>query len=482
MIHYILQIIALQLLFLVTYDLFLKKETFFNWNRTYLLITPILSFLLPLIRLDFISQNIPAAYIIQLPEVLITNSPMQVHLLPEVVIGSESNLSSYISMIPIFGYLWYLGITASLFLFLYKVFKIFKLKKTGTKINTKNITLVSLPNTTTAFSFFNTIYIGTNLSQNKKTNVLLHEKIHVREYHSIDLIFFEILRILFWFNPLIYIYQNRMTMLQEYIADAKAIAETSKKEYYQDLLSQVFQTEKISFINTFFNHSLIKNRLVMLQKSKSRKIFQLKYLLLVPVVCSMLIYTSCTEDANAQLTDNSKSISKSEGTILNNIAELKESIAAKGEMTEEERKALKELLLLTTKNGFSEPFFKDVIADAEIPFGVIEKVPVYPGCENLSKKEAKKCFSKNVAQFIGSEFNTGIGKELKLSGRQKILVKFKIDNLGNITDVHARGPLPTLEAEAVRVINQLPKMTPGVQDGVNVGVMYSLPIVFEIKE
>jgi hypothetical protein len=54
--------------------------------------------------------------------------------------------------------------------------------------------------------------------------------------------------------------------------------------------------------------------------------------------------------------------------------------------------------------------------------------------------------------------------------------------LGNITDVHARGPLPTLEAEAVRVINQLPKMTPGVQDGVNVGVMYSLPIVFEIKE
>ncbi|WP_299213265.1 M56 family metallopeptidase [uncultured Aquimarina sp.] len=481
MIHYILQIIAFQLLFLVTYDLFLKKETFFNWNRAYLLITPILSFLLPLIRLDFIRQNIPTAYTIQLPEVLITDSPMQVHLLPEVVIGSESHLSSYISLIPVFGYLWYLGVVASLFLFLYKVFKILNLRRSGTKVNTKNITLVSLPNTTTAFSFFNTIYIGTNLSEIKKTNVLLHEKIHVREYHSIDLIFFEILRILFWFNPLIYIYQNRIAMLQEYIADAKAIAETSKKEYYQNLLSQVFETEKISFINTFFNHSLIKNRLVMLQKSKSRKIFQLKYLLLLPVVCMMLVYTSCTEDANAQSIENSENIDTSRSLLIQKIEAVKQQIAVQGNVSPEEEKALKVLSALVNGDVSNEQY-QGITGALEIPFGVIEKVPVYPGCENLTKVEAKRCFSKSVSQFIGSEFNTEIGKELKLSGRQKILVKFKIDNLGNTTDVHARGPLLALENEAIRVINQLPKMTPGVQDGVNVGVMYSLPIVFEIKE
>ncbi|MDH7447344.1 M56 family metallopeptidase [Aquimarina sp. 2201CG14-23] len=482
MIHYILQIIAFQLLFLVTYDLFLKKETFFNWNRVYLLITPVLSFLLPLIRLDFIRQHIPTAYSIQLPEVLITNSPMQLHLLPEVVIGSESQVSNYITLIPVFGYLWYIGIAASLFLFLYKVFKIFKLKRSGTKIQAKNITLISLPNTTTAFSFFNTIYIGNNLSEIKKTNVLLHEKIHVREYHSLDLIFFELLRILFWFNPLIYIYQNRVAMLQEYIADAKAISETSKKEYYQNLLSQVFQTEKISFINTFFNHSLIKNRLVMLQKSKSKKIFQLKYLLLVPVVCMMLVYTSCTEDANAQLVNDSDNKSKSQSTILNNIAELKESIAAKGEMTEEERKALKGLLLLTTENGFSEPFFKDVVADAEIPFGVIENVPVFQGCEDLSREETKKCFSQKISQHVAKQFNTKIGEDLGLNGQQRIYVRFKIDNTGKIVGVQSRAPHPDLEKEAKRVINLLPEMIPGSQNGVNVNVQYSLPIVFELKE
>ncbi|WP_299433669.1 M56 family metallopeptidase [uncultured Aquimarina sp.] len=481
MIHYILQIIAFQLLFLVTYDLFLKKETFFNWNRAYLLITPILSFLLPLIRLDFIRQRIPTAYNIQLPEVLITDSPMQVHLLPEVVIGSGSGLSNYLSLIPIFGYLWYLGIAASLFLFIYKIFKIFKLRRSGTKINAKKITLVSLPNTNTAFSFFNTIYIGSDLSEIKKTNVIVHEKIHVKEYHSIDLIFFEILRILFWFNPLVYIYQNRMAMLQEYIADAKAIAETNKKEYYQDLLSQVFQTEKISFINTFFNHSLIKNRLVMLQKSKSRKIFQLKYLLLVPVVCMMLVYTSCTEDANAQSIQNSENIDSSKSLLIQKIEAVKEQIAVQGNVSPEEEKALKVLSALVS-GDISNEQYKDITDALEIPFGVIEKVPVYPGCENLSQTEAKKCFSKNVSQLVGSQFNIKLGKTLGLKGRQKIKVKFKIDNKGNIVDIAARASLPQLETEAIRVINQLPKMTPGVQDGVNVSVMYSLPIVFDIKE
>ena len=71
MIHYILQILAFQLLFLVVYDLFLKRETFFQWNRLYLVVTPILSFILPLMKIDLIRQNIPAAYIIQLPAVFL---------------------------------------------------------------------------------------------------------------------------------------------------------------------------------------------------------------------------------------------------------------------------------------------------------------------------------------------------------------------------------------------------------------------------
>ena len=90
---------------------------------------------------------------------------------------------------------------------------------------------------------------------------------------------------------MVYVYQNRVSELHEFIADAQ-VAKTHKKEQYQLLLSQVFQTQHISFINQFFKSSLIKKRIVMLQKSKSKRVWQLKYLLLVPLVVGMLVYTS----------------------------------------------------------------------------------------------------------------------------------------------------------------------------------------------
>ncbi|WP_219006432.1 M56 family metallopeptidase [Aquimarina litoralis] len=497
MIHYILQIIAFQLLFLATYDLFLKKETFFNWNRIYLLITPILSLLLPLVHLEFIRNTIPETYSIQLPEVLITNAPMQVYNLPEVTIGSENHIPDYYSILPILGYLWYIGIACSLLLFIYKIFKIIKLRKSGTKVKSQNITLVSLPNTTTAFSFFKTIYVGSNLSQLKKTNVIEHEKVHVKEYHSFDLIFFEILRILFWFNPLIYMYQNRMAMLQEYIADAKAIASTNKKEYYQDLLSQVFQTERISFINTFFNHSLIKNRLVMLQKSKSKKIYQLKYLLLIPVIATMLVYSSCSEDQRAienkevpvtTITQRAESLLnkiESEGTYSEESEKLFSTLMqdmgnlSDNELTPENIKVLNSLMQTISK---LKPKITEKVEIEGVPFMKLDAAPIHPNCSDLTGVDAKKCFSQQVAQHVGKEFNVKLGDEVGLTGKLRIYVRFKINTNGDIEDIQARAPHPSLEDEASRVIKMLPKMQPGIKDGKPVSVLYSLPIAFEIKE
>ncbi|MDY8137188.1 M56 family metallopeptidase [Aquimarina sp. 2201CG5-10] len=479
MIHYILQILAFQLLFLVVYDLFLKKETFFNWNRAYLIITPILSFILPFIQVDLIQENIPEEYMIQLPAVLIGGSESPEFILDEVILHTPGYFESF-STSMVFQFLWYLGMVISLFLFSYKIYKIISLKKSGNTTSLKRFNLVSLPDTNIAFSFFNTIFLGETLSEAKKTNILLHEKIHVIEYHSLDLIFFEVLRILFWFNPLVYVYQKRMAMLQEYIADQRAISEVDKKEYYQDLLSQVFQTDKISFINTFFNHSLIKHRIVMLQKSRSKKIFQLKYLLLVPVVCTMLVYTSCTQESIAQ-TSSETELASGKTTLLQKIDAVHNQIQVQGNISPEEEKALKVLALLVS-DDFSNPIHKEAHELVEIPFGVIEKIPVYPGCEGLSQKEAKKCYSQKVSQFVATEFNTKIGEKLDIKGRQKIVVKFKIDNTGKVTNIHARADHSELEQEAIRVVSKLPQMQPGIQEGIPVAVQYSMPIVFDLKE
>ncbi len=473
MIHYLLQIIAIQLLFLLVYDLFLKKETFFTGNRLYLIASPLLSLIIPFIKVDTIREHIPDQYIIQLPEILLNTNRIQPIQLPEIVLTSSTPSLQFINVSQILFAVWFLGATFSLFLFLLKIHKILKLKHKGTKTKIDTFTIISLPNTTSAFSFFRTIFLGELLSETKRANILLHEKTHVSQYHSLDLIFFEVLRIAMWFNPLVYIYQHRITVLQEYIADAKAVSETSKKEYYQNLLSQVFQTDNISFINTFFNHSLIKKRIVMLQKSKSKKIFQLKYLLLIPVVSVMLVYTSCSDETSAQT-------SAAQTPLLEKINAVHEQLQIQGNVSPEEEEALKKMALLVT-NDFTNPKYANTIDAMALPFGTIEKVPVYPGCEGLSQEETKKCFGEKISQFITSEFNVKVAEEENISGRQKIGVQFSIGRDGKIKNIKTKNKHLSLRNEAIRVLENLPVMTPGQQQGVNVSVLYELPIVFEIK-
>lgn len=120
---------------------------------------------------------------------------------------------------------------------------------------------------------------------------------------------------------------------------------------------------------------------------------------------------------------------------------------------------------------------------ADVPFAVIENVPIFPGCEGMSNNDQrKKCMSEKVQEFVNRKFNTDLGSQLGLSGVNRIIVQFKIDKNGNIADVRSRAPHPRLEQEAARVINSLPKMQPGKQRGKPVGVMYSLPIVFQVQD
>lgn len=119
---------------------------------------------------------------------------------------------------------------------------------------------------------------------------------------------------------------------------------------------------------------------------------------------------------------------------------------------------------------------------ADVPFAVIENVPIYPGCEKESGNEAKKkCMSSKISEFINKKFNSDLASDLGLEGRQRIAVQFKIDKNGKVVDVRARAPHPRLEKEAVDVVQSLPNMTPGKQRGKPVGVLYSLPIVFDIQ-
>lgn len=291
MLYYIIQTIAFQLVFLLVYDIFLKRETFFNWNRLYLLLTPVLSLIIPLIKINEFSKVVPQDYIIRLPEVFIGDVSA-----PKI---SANNLKPVVAQTQSFSLLeiaFYAGMIVIALVFIYKVISLYRLIHKNPRFRDNNLVIVQLLKSAAAFSFFNYIFLGEHIKSSEKEAILKHEKVHVREKHSFDLLFFEMLKIVFWFNPLVYMYQNRIQTLHEFIADAEALKFQGKKQYYQNLLSQVFETKNVSFINPFFKKSLLKKRIAMLQKTKSKRIHLIKYALLIPMVLGMLIYTSCNNE------------------------------------------------------------------------------------------------------------------------------------------------------------------------------------------
>ena len=157
--------------------------------------------------------------------------------------------------------------------------------------------------------------------------------------------------------------------------------------------------------------------------------------------------------------------------VVEDEEEIEETVIESTETTEEE-----EIVEI------EEVEVEEVEEDIEVPFAVIENVPVFPGCESGNNDAKRKCMSDKIQKFVVKKFNTDLAGDLGLTGRQTIRVMFRIDKTGSVVGVQARAPHPRLEQEATRVINALPKMKPGKQRGKAVIVPYSLPIIFQVQD
>ncbi|MEJ1223211.1 M56 family metallopeptidase [Sediminicola sp. 1XM1-17] len=426
MMQYILESVAFQLLFLIIYDVFLKRETFFQWNRAYLLATFLLSLLLPWMKIEALKITVSKKFMAY-PEYL---WGMDMGAGTGVLLTAEESqfMLSWQEM------LLYGGMVLAAVLFIIKLVQIRQLKNRGEVHYFDQFTRVVVAKSNIAFSFFKTIFLGEEVLKKEHESILQHELVHIQQRHSLDLMFFELMRIAFWFNPLVYVYQNRISELHEFIADAK-VSKSHQREHYQNLLSQVFQTQHISFINQFFKSSLIKKRIVMLQKSRSRKVWQLKYLLLLPLIVGMLFYTSCEGVENTKTTEEEQHLEATESTGNTN--------------------------------------------EISVSFAVIDQVPVFPGCEDAEDKKA--CFHDKIQEHVRKNFH--YPEEANNNGIQgRVSVMFTIDEKGNIINIRKRGPHRLLEDETERIIARLPKMLPGIHNGQAVTVPFSIPITFKIED
>ncbi|SHJ35905.1 TonB family C-terminal domain-containing protein [Arenibacter nanhaiticus] len=499
MIQYILECVAFQLLFLIVYDLFLKRETFFQWNRAYLLGSFILSILLPWIKIEALKTTVSQDSFVY-PEYL-----WDMDMSSGFVGAAKPTVSFHLSTTEM---VLYGGMIIAAGLFVFKLYQIVQLKRKGEIRYFESFTRVMVRNSQMAFSFFRSIFLGDQVLEKDHDSIIQHELVHIEQRHSWDLLFFELMRIVAWFNPLVYVYQSRISELHEFIADAK-VAKIHKEEQYQMLLSQVFHTQNISFINHFYASSLIKKRIVMLQKTKSKQIFKLKYLVLIPLVIGMLIYTSCESEVIGEKLDSSTTLKAGIETILefedlNNLS--KEESLKKVEFLNQVRKTKREatfimkdrrgqsVILTTNESGLVKmDIRKDGETDTEqnekyehanydgpvdIPFAVVEKVPVFPGCEGAEDKRA--CFNDMMYKHISKNFRyPEVAQENGIQGRVSVMFIIGVD--GSISNAKMRGPDKLLEEEAARIVSQLPQMTPGEQKGKKVRVPYSIPITFKLQ-
>jgi len=467
----ILQIIVFQLCFLLIYEVLLKKETFFNWNRVYLLSTSILSLVLPFIKLKSFSKVIPNDFFVNLPTVILGETePINTAFseqLDTVVFNSESEFSIV--------WLWYLGILFYGGLLLYKLIKIWKYKQSNVTVKKNGYSIITLKNSEDAFSFLNSIFLGDRLENEHKESVLKHEKVHAKEKHTIDLLWFELLRIVFWFNPLVYIYQKRITEVHEFIADKSA--SKYQTNYYENLLAKTFNVAQFSVVNQFYSSSLIKKRIIMLTKEKSNKILKLKYLLIAPVVAGMLVFASCENKEVEIISGNA------DDRVQAILDEIKTKIeTADGDSTREERIAYYETFLQASNNIRERIENPDATNKDIYTMSTVDTSPIFPGCsKDETPEELKKCMSVNIAQFVNNNFNTKLADLEKLKGKQKIAVAFKISDEGLVTDIKVRAEHPVLIEEAKRVIKLLPRMEPAKFLGKSVTVGYSLPIIFAVN-
>lgn len=298
---YLIKSSGLLAMFYLAYQFLIQKETFFNTNRWFLLSGLLASLLLPLVTIKKIVY-------IEVPKA--TVDKFMVYSQPNNSISKELPTVEAFHCID---YVWVVYIAIAMILVAKIIISIISLYKMLLKqqiVVKENIKFIDLNKNIAPFSFFKYIVFNSNLYNKEELNsILLHEEIHCKEKHTIDLLIARMFCVMFWFNPFMWLYKKAIIQNLEYIADSKAMLQIDdKREYQRALLKVVTHQNSLSITNQFYQ-SLIKKRIVMLNKNQSHKRNSLKYALVLPALIAFIVFFQIQTIAQEKKT-NQKTISE----------------------------------------------------------------------------------------------------------------------------------------------------------------------------
>ena len=456
--------------FYLFYRLLLSRETFHRFNRIALLGILLLSCLLPFVE---VSVRRPV-------EMYQTMMTWEQWLLLTDLAGTEThavqvqeNVLTWIQgllLVYLFGILFFMLRN------IYSLFGLWVLLKSGRreKVSDYVVTVVKAvlivhERDISPFSWMRYIVISQKDLHENGREILTHELAHIRNRHSWDLFAADICIFFQWFNPAAWLLKQELQNIHEYEADETVINEGVDARQYQLLLIKKAVGTRLYSMANSFNHSKLKKRITMMLKEKSSPWARLKYLYVLPVAAIAVTafarpeVSETVEEISAVKVNDLTAIvetkvAESSGQLLPVQSVPKDSVNRKSKVAVQQ---MDELVVV----GYAS---KDSVKDREPVFNVVEQMPSFPG----GMEALMQYLAKNMRYPVEAQKN-------KVQGR--VVVGFIVSKDGDIKKAHIlRGVDPELDAEAIRVIESMPRWMPGMQRGKAVAVSYTLPVMFRL--
>lgn len=406
--------------FYLAYLLFLRKVKFFRANRYYLLTAILFSLILP--HLDFSSPVSIVNYSFFIPEVAVSQSTNNEQL--EIAASLWT-----ISRMLMIAYFTVAGMLA--FRLVIRLLQLMMLVTRNKTRKVNNARIVSLESDQAPFSFLSYIFINENLyGEEERQKIIEHELVHIKQFHTFDLILLELLTIIQWFNPFAWFYRRSMLEIHEYLADEEVLKNGANPSFYQSLLLNLQLGRQFLVPASNFNKSLTLNRIKMMTTIKPSEWKKLRFFLLLPSLIALVLMCTKIEEEQSAMTEDPG-------------AEITSSPLIASPYTEEG----------------GEIFF------------IVEEMPDF---QDGGPDAFRDYISRNLRY-------PETAKENNISGR--VFVQFVVKADGSVDDVKiVRSADPDLDEEALRVVRSSPGWTPGRQRGQAVSVAFTFPINFVLSE
>ena len=451
---YDLKVAVLIAVFYMFYRLLLARETFHRVNRIVLLLTALASFILPLCVI-----TMHRTVVLAMAQIDVELGSAAVATDLQFDAGAYQDLQSAIII------LFIIGVVATLAHTMWSLFKIVKLIKHSEQHPQEDGTIVCVTGNAelSPFSWMHYIVMNRSDYEVRDAAILAHERGHIRLRHSWDLLLVDTLTALQWFNPAIWMLRSDLRAIHEYEADGAVLSQGINARQYQYLLiTKAAGIGGYSLVNGI-SHSTLKNRISMMTNKTSKSSHLLKLLALLPIVgMALALNAETVTDVVYKGDEPQKQVPVKKGkknatvkTGGNQDIQIIETVVE----TDDQKKV--EDTATSIAQGTVTP-------NDEPAFDVVEEMPQFPG----GASALLEFLSKNI-RYPKEAF------EANKQGR--VLATFVVEKDGSISETKVvKSVDPSLDAEAVRVINAMPNWTPGKQSGKAVRVKYTVPINFRL--